>query len=339
MVEECSMTTAFVLGQNVNLSLEFHSGGNSAGFRDNLTFFDIRSVDTAEKRAYVIACHRFVKLFVEHFKTGDRGGLWFIDKTYNVRRIADVRNASFNSARSNGAAAGDGKYVFDGKKERLLVVAFRRRNVLVDGVHQFENALTFGSRKHVCIGSAARCFFKRFERGTFDDRNIVAGEFVRRKQISYFHFNEFQKFGIVKLIAFVQEHNDVRNAYLTSEQDVLTSLGHRTVGCRNNEDRAVHLSSARNHVLNVVGVSRAVNVCIVTAGRFVFYVRGVNCNSACFLFGCFIDFVVTHLLSLTFACHNHGDSSGQSGFTVVNVTDGTDVNVGLGSVEFCLCHF
>ena len=34
-----------------------------------------------------------------------------------------------------------------------------------------------------------------------------------------------------------------------------------------------------------------------------------------------------------------GDSSSQSGLTVVNVTDSTNVNVGLGSFEFSLCHF
>ena len=33
-----------------------------------------------------------------------------------------------------------------------------------------------------------------------------------------------------------------------------------------------------------------------------------------------------------------GDSSGQSGFTMVNVADGTNVNMGFGSFKFCLCH-
>ena len=34
-----------------------------------------------------------------------------------------------------------------------------------------------------------------------------------------------------------------------------------------------------------------------------------------------------------------GDCSSKSGLTVVNVTDGTDINMGFGSFEFCLCHF
>ncbi len=120
---------------------------------------------------------------------------------------------------------------------------------------------------------------------------------------------------------------------------MLAGLGHGTVGRRNYENRAVHLRSTRDHVLNVVCVTRAVNVRVVTLFRFVLDVSGVNRNTARLFFGRLIDFVVTHFLCLTFARHNHGDSCGQSGLAVVNVADGTNVDVGLASVEFCLCHF
>ena len=63
--------------------------------------------------------------------------------------------------------------------------------------------------------------------------------------------------------------NDVGNANLTGEQDVLAGLGHRAVGSSDNENRAVHLSSTGNHVLDVVSMARAVNVCIVTLVGFV----------------------------------------------------------------------
>ncbi len=39
------------------------------------------------------------------------------------------------------------------------------------------------------------------------------------------------------------------NAYLTTQQDVLTSLRHRAVSRSNNQDRAVHLRSTGDHVL------------------------------------------------------------------------------------------
>ena len=43
-------------------------------------------------------------------------------------------------------------------------------------------------------------------------------------------------------------------------------------------------------------------------------------------------------LSLALHSESLGDSSGQSGLTMVNVTDGADVNMGLGSFKFLLSH-
>ena len=120
---------------------------------------------------------------------------------------------------------------------------------------------------------------------------------------------------------------------------MLTGLGHRTVGRSNDEDRAVHLRSAGDHVLDIVSVSRAVNVRIVTFVRLIFDVRGVDRDTTSFFFRRFVDFVVFHLSSLTFGSHNHRDSCGQSRFAVVNVADRADVNVGFASVEFSLSHF
>ena len=108
---------------------------------------------------------------------------------------------------------------------------------------------------------------------------------------------------------------------------MFSGLRHRTVCCGNNKDCAVHLRSAGNHVLNVVCVSGAVNVSVVTFIGLILNVSGVNRNTSCFFFGRFIDLIVSHLLCVAFASHNHRDCSGQSSLAVVNVSDGTDVYV------------
>ncbi len=92
------------------------------------------------------------------------------------------------------------------------------------------------------------------------------------EKLTHFHFNQFQQLFVVNHVSLVQEHNDVRHANLTGQQDVLTSLWHRAVCCRANQDRAVHLRSTGDHVLYVVSVTRAVNVCVVTVRRIVFNV-------------------------------------------------------------------
>ena len=119
---------------------------------------------------------------------------------------------------------------------------------------------------------------------------------------------------------------------------MLLGLSHRAVGSSDNKDSAVHLSSTGDHVLNIVSVSGAVNVSIVTVISLILNVSGVDCNTALSLFRSLIDVRVILELSLTLQRKILGDSSCKSGLTMVNVTDGTNVNMGFISFKFCLCH-
>ena len=143
---------------------------------------------------------------------------------------------------------------------------------------------------------------------------------------------------VVNLVGLVKEDENVGNTNLTCEKDVLASLRHRTVGCGANEDSSVHLCSTGNHIFNIVGVSGAVNVSIVTLFGLVLNVSGVYRDSSCFLFRSFIDFVILHLLSFALRRAVHRDSCGKSGLAVVNVADSTNVNVRLSSFKLCFCH-
>jgi hypothetical protein len=66
---------------------------------------------------------------------------------------------------------------------------------------------------------------------------------------------------------------------------VLTGLSHRAVSSGNHEDRAVHLSSTGDHVLDVVGVAGSVNVCVVALLGLVLDVRDVDRDTTLALFG------------------------------------------------------
>ena len=240
VVEERGMTAAFFLSQNVNLTAELGVSSDSAGFRYNLTSFDTASVDTTKKCAYVIARLSLVKGLSEHFKTGNNRGSGFLLQTNDFNRIANVAYASFNSAGSNGTTTADREYVFYGKSKRLRVVSFGSGDILVDSVHKFDYALTFGSVKDFFFRAAAGSLFQRFKSRTLDDGRIVAGESVLVEKSSDFHFYEFEKFGVVYLIALVKEYDDVGNANLTSKKNVLSGLGHRTVrsgSCRSDTHR------------------------------------------------------------------------------------------------------
>ena len=117
---------------------------------------------------------------------------------------------------------------------------------------------------------------------------------------------------------------------------MLTGLGHGTIGSSNDQNSAVHLSSTGDHVLNVVSMARAVNVSVVTLLGLILNVSGVDRNTTSALLGSLIDVGIVHEVCVALQCQILGDSGGQSGLAVVNVTDGADVNMRLRTVELCL---
>ena len=123
-----------------------------------------------------------------------------------------------------------------------------------------------------------------------------------------------------------------------SEKDVFASLRHRTVSSGNNEDSAVHLSSTSHHVLHIVSMPRAVDVCVVAICSGVFHVGGVDRDTTSLFFRSVVDFVETLCSGKTLSSKGGADCSGQSGFTVVNVADGANVAVRLASVKMFFCH-
>ncbi len=102
---------------------------------------------------------------------------------------------------------------------------------------------------------------------------------------------ELKEVFVVHHVDLVHEDNDGRHADLTSEQDVLTGLGQvRPSAGDHNEDGAVHLGGARDHVLHVVGVSGAIDVRVVTTPVSYSTWRSVDRDAALFFFGSRVDF-------------------------------------------------
>ena len=176
------------------------------------------------------------------------------------------------------------------------------------------------------------------ESGAFDDRALVAREVVLVEQVANVHFNEVDEFGVVDHVALVEEDDDLRNADLTGEQDVLTGLGHDTIGGRDDEDGSIHLGGAGDHVLDVVRVPRAVDVGIVTMFGLVLDVGGVDRDTTSPFFRGRVNRAVGHVFGETFERKDVGDGRGKGGLAVVDVADGTDVNVGKVTVKFLFCH-
>ena len=106
------------------------------------------------------------------------------------------------------------------------------------------------------------------------------------------------------------------------------------------------MSSAGDHVLDVVSMARAVNVGIMTALDFdvvfaglvvvanavvglVLDVSGIDGDAALALFRSLIDGRIVGVLSVAEESQVLGDGCGQRGLAMVDVADGTNVDMGL----------
>ena len=98
--------------------------------------------------------------------------------------------------------------------------------------------------------------------------------------------------------ALFKKNDNSRNTDLTSKQDMLTSLRHRTVSRRNDQNRTVHLRRTGDHVLNVVGVSRAIDVSVVALVGFVLDMGDVDRNATLSFFRSLIYLVISQECAL-----------------------------------------
>lgn len=128
---------------------------------------------------------------------------------------------------------------------------------------------------------------------------------------------------------------------------------HLTIGSSNDDYSTIHRSSTSNHVLDIISVSRAVDVRVMTVIGFIFNVSSRDSNTTSPFFWGLINRGVVVKTGLPFRSEDLGDSSSQSSLlrsfistcslyfpemkqiagqlttnlSVINMPDGTWVNV------------
>ena len=206
-----------------------------------------------------------------------------------------------------------------------------RRDVRIDRVHEgLDRAV--GGIAGVVAG------LERLERRAAHDRDVVAREVVLAEQLADLELDQVEQLLVVDHVDLVEEDHDVRHLDLAGEQDVLAGLGHRAVGRGHDQDRAVHLGGAGDHVLDVVGVPRAVDVGVVARVGLVLDVGDRDGDPALALLGRVVDRVEGAVLGLALQGEVLGDRRGQARLAMVDVADRADIDVRLGALELLLGH-
>ncbi|MDQ0745157.1 hypothetical protein QFZ62_002465 [Clavibacter sp. B3I6] len=212
----------------------------------------------------------------------------------------------------------------------MSIVADGLGDRLVDRLHELEDLV-----------DPLLVALERLEAGDLDDGGVVAVEVLAGEQLADLELDELEDLLVVDHVGLVERDEQVRHADLLREQHVLARLGHRAVGGGDHEDRAVHLGRAGDHVLDVVSVTGGVDVSVVTLGRLVLDVRDVDRDAALALLGSGVDRceVALHVgRGRELVRQDLRDRRRQRRLAVVDVTDGSDVDVRLVADELGLTH-
>src|SRR3954451_9686626 len=330
VVEERRVPATLVLAQDVDLGLEVGVRRRGAGLDDDHAALDVLALGATKQQTDVFTGLTLIEQLAEHLDAGDRGGLLLRADTDDVDGLVDLDDPALDAAGDDRAATGDREDVLDRHEERLLGVTHGLRDVGVHGLHELEQ---------LCapLGVA----LERLQRRDADDRKVVAVELVLREQLADLELDELEDLLVVDHVGLVQRHDDRRDADLAGQEDVLLGLRHRAVGRGDDEDRAVHLRGTRDHVLDVVSVTRAVDVRVVTRLRLVLDVRDRDRDATLALLRRLVDLVERRegVEVRVLVVQDLGDGSGQRRLSMVDVTDGADVDVRLGPLELGLRHF
>src|SRR4051794_26430562 len=324
--EERRVAAALLLLQDVDLGLELGVRGDRLRLAQHLAALDVLALGAAKQAAHVVARLTLVEDLAEHLHAGDHGVLGGLD-AHDLDRVAGVDDALLDAPGRHGAAAGDREDVLDGHQERLLEVANGLRDVGVQLLGEFDD-----------LRGVLLVALQRLERRAGDERDVVAREVVFVEQVANLDLDELEELVVVDHVDLVEEHDDVGHADLAGEQDVLARLRHGAISGRDDQDRAVHLGGARDHVLDVVSVTWAVDVRVVTVLRLVLDVRRGNGDAALALLRSVVDLLEAARLATVGLRQDLRDCRRQRRLSMVDVTNGSDVDVRLIPLELLLRH-
>ncbi|CAI0450823.1 unnamed protein product [Linum tenue] len=298
------MPPSLFLFQDIDNGLKFSVGSNGARFSQHHPSLNISLLHTSKQQPYIVPSQGLIQNLLEHLNSSN-SEIPSIFQTHKVNCLANLNRSSFNPASGHSATTCDGEHIFHSKQEWQFSLPLWDWNVLIHRIHQlidFINPFVVPSLN----GRIGHQSFQGQKGRTRDNWDIITRKFIRRQQLTNLQFDQLQQLLVIHLVLLVQEHHHVGNPDLLGEQDVLLGLGHGPVGAGADEDGPVHLRSAGDHVLDVIGVAGAVDVGVVAVLGLVLDGGGVDGDAAGSLLGCGVDLVVLLGRAVAHGGEGHG---------------------------------
>jgi len=310
---EARVTTTLLRGKGEDLGLARLVGLEGTGLDDHLAPDHPITLHAPQEQPYVEPGVRTRDVLVERLDAcDDRLGGLPVRATDDLDGVTHLDGSAVNAPCDDGSTTRDRANAFDGHEERRIHVPLGHGDVLIHRINEGLDGL-----------DVLAC--QSLRRRSTDERSVL-GESLTGEHLTNLHLDKLDHLRVGD-IALVDEHDHVTNPDLLGKQDVLTGLVLGALAPVHQQDRSIHLRSARDHVLDVVGVPWAVDVGVVTSSGLVLDVRSRDGDPTLFLFGCVVDLVEALDLSAVKLRHDLGDGRRQGSFPVIDVTNGADVDV------------
>lgn len=301
---ETSAAATLLLGQDVHGHQELLGGLGAAGEGNDHTTADVFTLDTTEQQTRVVTGLGEVAGLLEGLNIGDLGLDGHVGATNDFNLGILLQHTALDTARNDGTTTGDGEDFLNGHEEGLVHVTLGRGDPGVNGLHEIVNA---GGAD---LGAAV---LEGAQGGTEDDGGLLTLEAVGVKQIAHLHLDKLKHLGVLDGVDLVHENNDLLDTDLAGKQQVLTGLGHLAIGSSNDDDGTVHVGSTSNHVLNVIGVTGAVDVGVVTVFGLELNVGRRNGDTTLALLGSLVNGIIGEEVGQALGGLVLGDGSSQGG--------------------------
>ena len=308
VVSEAGVTSTLLLGEDVH-------GGQERLVRllgpwggDNHSTVDFLTLDTTEEKTGVVTSLGGLAGLVEGLDIGDLGldgGTLSDDLNLGIA----LENTALHTSGNNRSATWDGENILDGHQEWLLELTLWGWDPLIDSSHEL---IDLG------LSNLWAAALKSAKGGTHDNWGLVTLKAVRGEKLAHLHLDELQHLWILESIDLVDEDDNLLNTDLTGEEQVLAGLWHLSVRGGDDNDGSVHVGGTSNHVLNVIGVTWAVDVGVVTGVGGVLDVSGGDGNTTLALFWCLIDGTIVEEVSKSLLGLTLGDGSGEGGLYMLD---------------------